>query len=173
MTTISNSTLPIPDQVIVGSGSYTIPANRYGFFQFSTAISGGGWTHTNSNGYNSTTSGPGQSQKAPFQVSSSSNSGQQWLREGDSISTTQNTPTTNTGTTNNVIAMYFDAYSYVLLNGVVINASRASGGVTNKEGTNFNSFGYYGVRFTSNQGWSVSLYRIPKANLPAGAAEGE
>ena len=31
MTTLASSSLPIPDSVIVGTGSYVIPANKYGY----------------------------------------------------------------------------------------------------------------------------------------------
>jgi len=138
MSTEVNAPLAIPEQTIVGTGSYTIPANRYGFISMTTSkaqthvgVYSGGGGFGNGNG--------------------SANSSSQWIVAGDSITTTT---------------------AQVNINGVPACRSISSSATIIWPGVNPGGTAY-GSSANNSQSWSVSLYRIPKANLPVGTAEGE
>lgn len=159
MTTEVIAPLPIPEQVVVGSGSYTIPANRYGFLQaFSTIASRGA---TWGGGTNSGMVGP----------TSNGNDASQWVTEGDTITSSGSHPSGSGSYSNPAFAAPINTFGYsqVSLNGNPFCYSLA--------GISSHFYGSatvnYSYAFDGTYGWSVSLFRIPKANLPTGAAEGE
>lgn len=158
MTTEVNTTLPIPEQVIVGSGGYTIPENRYAHFQANVS---GTWYR------NGSQAGVGSS--GAYVPTSASNSCKQWLKEGDSIDVQTSFPTltdpndANTGAVNGATA-----YTRIRVNSTPVCIAHF-GIITHSVGTAV----YLAAQSTGEAGWSASLYRIPKANLPTGLAEGE
>jgi len=129
-------TLQIPEQLIVGTGSYVVPVNRYGFISMSVSCSARG----DNGDTNNNSSGAGAS------GGSSSNANHQYITEGTVINTSNSYPSASyTGSFGN--PQRVDGHSRVQLNAVASTTGWAA--------------------------WSLSLYRIPKANLPVGAAEGE
>ena len=162
MTTLASSTLAVPEDVIVGSGSYVIPANRYGHFNAtaSMAASSVGTPAAENNGSTGTGSG-----------SASATNCTQWVTEGDSITVASRTQSTSSSSTASNVSTTNYHYRIINLNGIAQAAAYAShsamtaGGSGVSKGCIGNAQGTFG--------WSVALYRIPKANLPTGAAEGE
>lgn len=164
--------LAIPEQVVVGSGSYTIPADRYGYLAGSCSFTGLAY---GPEGLNSTFNTTANFYYPDYQGGSSANSNQQWVKEGDTISVSSNFPNRSVsigafsgsyvGGVNSL-----SGYYRILLNGQVFCVAFASARATSALA---NGFATLYVTFDGQVGWSVSLYRIPKANLPTGLAEGE
>ena len=172
MSTISKNILPIPDSVVVGSGSYTIPADRYGFLSASCAITGMGRTQ---DGVNSGTNLNYQLTAQDLSNASNSNSNHQYIKEGDSITVSSNLPNRSQAGGGFSGSYYvstnsLSGYYRVLLNGTVFCIAFAS---ARSSFTIANQLASAHVNFDGQVGWSVSLYRIPKNNLPTGQAEGE
>jgi len=161
MTTLTSSALPVPDQVITGSGSYTIPANRYGFINMSSSITF--YKSGQTNNYQGVTPTPA--------TTATSNQGTQWLVSGTSIDTSNSFPGLNqtnngnqgsfTGTSGYARVRINSQPNCISYGGIAIGLAAYNSGTK----TIGNS--------TGASGWSVSLFRIPKGNLPSGAAEGE
>lgn len=147
MATLSKNILPIPESVVVGSGSYTVPANKYAFLSASTAASQGGVSSTNMASSSATT-----------------NTIEQWLSAGSSISTTSSAPSalTGGGLLANVSAANYTASATLQINGTTISAARAQGYLY---ATTSGSQTYYLT--SASVGWCVSLFPIPVDNLPA------
>jgi len=159
MTTLASSSLPVPEQVIVGTGSYTIPVNRYAYANLTSTVTWAGQDASNLN-VNSLMS---------LGTSSTANKGGQWLVAGNTLSTSNSFPTDQMTYAGNVGATGGQyAYARVLINGTDNCASWAGCSSFNR-GTSTSTV----LRSTGAAGWSASLYRIPKGNLPSGAAEGE
>jgi hypothetical protein len=146
-------TLGIPESTVVGAGTYVIPVNRYAFLNMTCSSAAYATTY-------------GQQSNAGS-ANASANSSNAWLVSGDTITTSQSFPTfDSTGTANtNELA----ATTLILVNGQVACAARSGIIAPYNSGQALSARG----RSTGNLGWTVSLFRIPKANLPVGAAEGE
>ena len=137
--------LPIPEQTIVGTGSYIIPANRYGFISMSTT-NGSSSAQSGYSGTGGIFGGAGNASG-----SSSANSNHQWVSAGDSITTANSA----------------GSYSDININGVTVCTSSSTSSATMLGlATSVSSS-------RGKVGWSVALYRKPIGNLPEGAAEGE
>lgn len=151
--------LAIPEQVIVGSGSYVIPEDRYGFLSMSTSVGARADNgDTNNNGSGAGASG-----------GSSANSNHQWVTAGDILNTSNSYPSASyTGSFGTPSRIH--AHSRVQINtvNVCVSYASASGGKMASATT-----GYSNASSSGFASWSLSLFRIPKANLPVGAAEGE
>lgn len=173
MTTITKTILPIPEQVIVGSGSYTVPANKYGFFQGNVSVTGHSWASNTSNGYNTASALSDRyfSQDGNRQGTAGANNATQWLVEGDTISVSSNLPSVqSSGSTNTwLFANYRDAYARILLNGQPIVNARAAASISGRVNGSTVYGGYTFIGFTT---WSVSIFPIPKNNLPDALIEG-
>ena len=156
MTTEVLAPLPIPEQTIVGQGSYTVPANNYGHFQ----------ANTSAVGYTSSTTNGGSS--GGVMGTGTANSCHQWVKEGDSISIGASFPSgggTNSG--QGFYNVFTNGYSFVYLNGLpVCNSFAGVGSHKNSSGVNEN------YNITGTYAWSVSLFPIPKENLPDELKEG-
>lgn len=160
MTTEVNTTLPIPEQVVVGSGMYVVPANRYGFLQANTAIAGRAGTSAQA-----TTSGSASG-------SASANSANQWIKEGDTVTSLFLLPNASGAiqvSPSNTPPVVAEGFTGIYLNGTAFCISYASVSSHFYGSTTVD----YTYTFGGNYAWSISLYRIPKANLPDGTAEGE
>jgi len=149
--------LPIPEQTIVGTGTYVIPANRYGKFCGNTSASVAG------NSYLNGTSTGGVS---GLGSGATSNSHNQDLVAGDTI-TVSNTAPSGSNASANVTS--FLAYARILINGTPVCLAYARGAV----GSTWNTVMFRVWSSSVVSGWSVALFRIPIGNLPQGAAEGE
>lgn len=164
--------LAIPEQVVVGSGSYTIPADRYGYLAGSCSFTGLAYgPELLNNSFNTTATFV----NPDYQGSSSANNNQQWVKEGDTITVSSNFPnrTVSIGSFSGTYVggvNSLSGYYRILLNGQVFCVASASARATTSIS---NGFATLKVTFDGQVGWSVSLYRIPKANLPTGLAEGE
>ena len=159
MTTLKQNIMRIPEQVITGTGSYVIPANKFGFISMSTCSAGVGYAYgpgvwNSGDGWGLSGSGSGNA-----------NANHQWLTEGDSI-TTQVLAETFAG---NSIQTNRQGYARVLINGVnaCVSASRSGAGGASQSG-----IGNVIMIHSSDVGWSVSLYSIPKNNFPDELKEG-
>lgn len=142
MATLSKNILPIPESVVVGSGSYTVPANKYGYICFSSRSTIGAVVNLNFSSY-----------------TSAADSGNQWISAGTSISTSVSAPTGTFGVSGG--ATYtFEASATVSLNGTSVN-----GALTRAVVYSSNTLGSL---YSSNAAasWSVSLFPIPIDNLP-------
>lgn len=174
MTTVTNPVLPIPEDTIQGSGSYTVPANKYGFLSANTSFAAAGWVGSGSTDYQNATRNMGSSlgSSDPFAISASAsaNNSTAWLKEGDLINSTS---LTSTGATNSsssaYIGFYTEGYNAIRVNGNDFCVSRAAGGYMKAAS---NGFTWTGVRATGRAGWSIALYPIPKNNLPLHLIEG-
>lgn len=156
MSTEMTMPLAIPESTVVGTGSYSIPADKYGHINMtSSSTSVVKHKHTGSGGTNSQG------------ASASSNNGSQWLVAGDSVSTSNTAPSTTITTTSTSASII--AYARVLINGTTNCGARSSIG----GGTDLSS-GSPTVNLTSSveAGWSVAIYPIPKNNLPTELIEG-
>lgn len=160
MTTLARSIMPVPDQIVVGSGSYVIPANRYGFISMTTSSSAAGYGITSNNDGGVVAAG----------CSGGSNSNHQYLKAGTSISVQSSAPSGTTNAGSGVATRATDGYARILIDGVVCCVSNSSSASSSYRASNTNLA--YTQHFSS-VGWSVSLFRIPKANFPVGTAEGE
>lgn len=166
MTTEVQNILPIPSSVVVGSGSYTIPANKYAHFQANTSCTTMGWLG-NSSGYNSTSNISNTAPAISQNASASANSCSQWVTAGTSItiSATNNTSQILASTTSAIqTANYSDNFNAVRLNGVSVCISKSSGGASIFN--NFSQTRYVGSRSSGNHNWSASIYDTPINNLP-------
>lgn len=174
MSTELISPIPIPEQTIVGSGSYTIPANKYGFLNANVNASAVGWFGQSSIAYNNdftighlTSTGDGNGSRSSSAVSAPVS---QYLVEGDTITTQTNLPSTSYagGSSRVSISNYSDAYTRLLINGTIV--AEASVGASS---STYSVNGWYsGIRCNGRVGWSVALYPIPKNNLPDEMKEG-
>lgn len=156
MTTLHKDILEIPVSVTVGSGSFTIPVDRYGLIQMNTAISMAVYYKHESS-----------SNPPVFSGSGGNNSGQQKLVSGNSISTSSSTPSASSSATS--FGVNNHAESRILINGIKVCIAKCG------MGTATSAIGGDSAAMNSQalKGWSVSLFRIPKENLPIGLAEGE
>ena len=153
--TPNNSALPIPESTVVGTGTYVIPANRYGFLNMTASVS------SYSHGYSQNVGCGGGGGGA-------ASNGSQWVLSGDSITTGSSHPTSTTSAATSPVAA--EGNSWVFVNGAVnCAASAGAGSSTVSSGGPF----YAAAGTAGYVGWSVALFRIPKANLPVGTAEGE
>lgn len=138
MATISKTILPIPESVVVGSGSYTVPSNKYGFLVANMAATAAGHYST-----------------AIASASAASNSVEQWLAAGTSITVSTSAP----GATGVSSAVNWTAYAQLGINGTTVGIAKAQGYLLGaSSGLNYAS--------NANVGWSVSLFPIPVNNLP-------
>jgi hypothetical protein len=142
MATIAKNILPIPESIVVGSGGYTVPANKYGYLSACarTAIS------------------ISQSQAPVQSVSAAAATLEQWIPAGTSMSTSTAAPSGASGLTTHVsyvssASLNIDSLAVL---GVVARAALYTGG----GGSN-------SLASTSTVGWSVALFPIPVNNLPA------
>jgi hypothetical protein len=165
MSSIFKPILPIPEDVIVGSGSYVIPANKYAFFQAFATVSG-------SKNQQSGTSTDNGTSMLPF---AAANNCTQWLVAGDSI-TVSTTYTNRAGSTTwgntstGATPIIATIVSSVLLNATVICQALASVYAGNGSSTTAATFCQVGS--TGGVGWSAALFPIPKNNLPTQLIEG-
>ncbi len=154
MSTISKTILPIPESVVVGSGSYTVPANKYGYFQAFTALTLAADVQISSTGdcANST---------------AATSDSAQWVVAGVTISASATT-VTDPSLTSGTAYVNSDSQNSVSLNG------QAVVGCYIRTFAQRSSTGTYSplIRSASLSGWSVSLFPIPKNNLPASLIEG-
>jgi hypothetical protein len=160
MTTEVNTVLPIPEQVVVGSGMYVIPANRYGYLHANTTVAGRAGTSAQG-----TASGSASG-------SASANSAGQWVTEGDTVTSLFLLPSTSGAlqvSPGSVGPVLSEGFTGIYLNGTAFCISYASVSSHFYGSTTVD----YSYTFGGNYAWSVSLFRIPKANLPTGTAEGE
>lgn len=143
MATLSKNILPIPESVVVGSGSYTVPGNKYACLQFFSAV------HT----VFASTTGANHS---------SSTSATQWLAPGTSVSAaTQNLTNVTLGTSTG--SFYEgESFAYVTVNGTYTSFDRSRPGALGVAGGTVLQVRCYAVA-----GWSISLFPIPVSNLPA------
>ena len=140
MATLNKSILPIPESVVVGTGSYTVPANKYGFLYGSCTASIG----MTGNNYQSS-------------ASASAVSINQWITAGTTIATSTSAPAgTYSGASNAQIAV-----ASININGTSVCVSRA---LENFYSTSAGSAGYSS---TAVVGWALAVYPIPINNLPA------
>lgn len=142
MATISKTILPIPESVVVGSGSYTVPANKYGFLSGSAATSATGV--------------PGGSTLSAGSAAAVSNI-YQWLTAGTSI-TTSGSSASASGVTSET---YSTSTATISLNGTTATQSHARA-FTVGQGSPYTAEIYGGYTVA----WSVSLFPIPVNNLP-------
>ena len=173
--------LPIPEQTIVGTGTYVIPANRYAYFCANVASTTWGWSGQTSH-YNSTSESPSDyfhsaNAGGPTRsASASTNNHIQTLSAGDTITVSETSVTSQIDHNPAGYARwanYGSTESRVLINGTSVCMARSSGSCFTGY-NNASSSGYYtGVKGYNTQGWSCALYRKPIGNLPEGAAEGE
>lgn len=159
MTTLASSSLPVPDSLVVGGGSYVVPVNRYGFLSMSASSAIATGAYVNSAGSPLGGAGGG---------GSSANNNQQWVTPGTSISVSSSFPAA--GPSQGASRLNATSFARVLLNGQATCVSYARGEVGGTPGW-VSSFLFYSS--TGEAAWSLALYRIPKGNLPIGAAEGE
>lgn len=141
MATISKNILPIPESIVVGSGSYTVPSNKYGYLAASAR------TTIASIYGNSPTS------------CASANALEQWLPAGTSISTSISAPA---GTVTSVGYFTYLAFAILLIGStqVLVSISRTQ---------NYAQSSTQPMYYSSDAsvGWSVSLFPIPINNLPS------
>lgn len=166
MSTEVQNILPIPESTVVGTGVYVIPANKYGFLSANTVSTGMGFTG-NANNFNTVTAAYNGNTR---HGSTTANNAHQYVIAGDTISSDFNNPNrANSGTggafffENNSLSGYFR----VLLNGNVFCAAMSSALAGYMQ-----SSGLLRCQFDGQRGWSVSLFPIPKNNLPAELIEG-
>ena len=168
MTTEVQQILPIPEDTIQGTGSYTIPANKYAKVTACVSSQSNGWIGLN-NHYNTANQMSSGSSTFGHSINATtdSNTGEYDLVEGDSITVLSNTTDVSTNGNN-----YTDNYAAFRVNGTVV--LRASSGAS--ASWNRNSSGgsqmYVGVRTNQVIGWNASIYPIPKNNLPNELIEG-
>ena len=157
MTTEVQNILPIPSYVAVGSGGYTVPANKYGYAQYAAS------SCTYKAGDNTGIGNGGSGQpSARGSVSATANNGQQWLSAGSTIAIVHSHPAkANPYDGNTGSAFGLAGYSAVLVNGVHVCMAYA-GAFGSFIGTSTFTF----FQMTGNAGWSVSVFDIPKNNLP-------
>lgn len=153
MSTILKSILPIPESVIMGSGSYVIPANKYAYINANTSTATYGLVASVQLDYG-------------ISVSASANRANQWLVEGDTVNTQASYPAATRASGGGVSGNL--AYSMVTINGSVFCTSNAGGGFA----TNTSLFGVNALASSGYTAWSVSLFPIPKNNLPSQLIEG-
>lgn len=131
-----------PEQIVTGTGTYVIPAGKYGLLTMNTSVAASARAASQNAASNSNGSG-------------SSNSVQQWVVAGDTITTQTSFPSISISTANsgnNVIA-----YTKVLINGTVVCSSHAgmaaqttsSGSPTTGNGAS-----------TGDASWSFAMYSI-------------
>lgn len=142
MATISKTILPIPESIVVGSGGYTVPSNKYGFLVGTAAVDAVGV--------------PGA---ANYTASSSAAVAEihQWLPAGTTISVT-GTSASASGITSQT---YSRSTATISLNGTAAAGSRAAAFSTGYSTATGSISGGYTI------GWSVALFPIPVNNLPA------
>ena len=158
--TPNNSPLPIPDQTVVGTGTYVIPVDRYADINMTSSHSATGSVSTTGGNGNMSQTGTGTANNALIKGVA-----------GDSITVSSSSPAISSLTTTTEKISNTSGFHNVLLNSVVQCTSYGSVHLANS------SSGNLAHRHQASQvgasGWSVSLYRIPKSNLPVGTAEGE
>lgn len=140
--TFSKTILPIPESVVVGSGSYTVPANKYGYF------SGSARSTVAIVSYNATTSG-----------GTSAVGCEQWLAAGSSISVSTTAPNGSFGAASGSGWSSFSASAYIQIGGVSVVGSVSRGYNFWQTQSNF-------YASDASVGWSVALFPIPIDNLP-------
>lgn len=154
MSSIFKPILPIPEEVVVGSGSYVIPANKYAYFQAHTAAAAAG-----SNDHNGAGGSVGTSGGASCAI-------EQWLIAGSSITTTLTTASASTSSNDATITSTSDAR--VSVNGTII----CSAIVACRVGTSGSANTTAAISGSSRAGWSAAIFPIPKNNLPSQLIEG-
>lgn len=165
MSSIFKPILPIPEDVIVGSGSYTIPANKYAFFQAFATVAG-------SKDSSASTSQDNGDSTYPF---AAANNCSQWLVAGDSI-TVSSTFTTRAGgaswgtTSVNSNPVSATVVASILVNSTIICQANGTQYTNNASSVNAGTFCQIGS--TGAVGWSAALFPIPKNNLPTQLIEG-
>ena len=154
MTTEVIAPLPIPEQTVIGQGSYTIPANKYALLTGNTAVGGACTSYNPSFG------------SAPVSVSGSANTVQNWLNAGDTISTDLALP-------NVTVTMPQDSNnsqtgrSNVLVNGIVFCSTYVNSVTGQGNGSGTHRHVYDGA-----VSWTAAIFPIPKNNLPDALKEG-
>jgi hypothetical protein len=177
MTTLFKQILPIPEQVVGGTGSYTVPAGKYGYFRgtISGYMCNMPWTARFGDYTSSVLYAPGE----PANYSNSGNfpnspyfleqltqdSGEQWVVEGNSITVSLSSYAyryDNIGTVNAWAEQI--RHNYIAINGtpavrVMFNIARFG-----KRGSNTYNFtsGYCNAVAS----WSVAIFAKPVNNLP-------
>lgn len=139
MATLSKNILPIPESIVVGSGSYTVPSNKYALFSgsgFASALAISG------------------SQSVTPSTPSMGYATQAWISAGSTISTS----VSSTNTTTNLGFNRYSAFGVININGqAVINARVRMGWYSNVAD----------ITSEASVGWCISLFPIPVDNLPA------
>lgn len=164
MSTELNAPLPIPEQVIVGSGSYTVPADRYGFLSMSVSSV----CYAYCRDIISTTG----TWKFTATADGSSNNNHQYIKEGDSITVQASNPSGSTGGSGGSAIRVGSGYHRILINGVAVCVAHSRSAASMQNSSN-STWPNVTTSHTGQAGWSLALYRIPKNNLPTGLAEGE
>jgi len=130
-----------PTSVVTGSGSYTVPAGKYGHLQANATV-GTGASGTGSSTNSGAAGGGG----------GSANSSSQWIIAGDSITTISSYPNIGPTLFNNFSASTASAYSRVLLNG--------SNFCTASSSSQSMGYSYRAVTSSGALGWSVALFDV-------------
>jgi hypothetical protein len=151
MSTEINAPLAIPESVVVGTGSYTIPANKYAFVSTASTVTF----------YRNGTIINGFGQSSRGSISASANSNQHYLVAGNTITTSTSFPTVNSSNQSGGGYIY-GAVASAIVNVNGVNSSPSYAGCfmtasTNASITIFNS--------TGTRGWSAAIFPIPKNNL--------
>ena len=152
MSTEINAPLAIPESVVVGTGSYTIPANKYAFVSTASTVTF----------YRNGTAVSGLGQNSRGSISASANSNQHYLVAGNTITTSTSFPTVNHVNTSGSAGL-FGAVASAIVNVNGVNSSPSYAGCFfaasgyNTTITIFNS--------TGTRGWSAAIFPIPKNNL--------
>lgn len=154
MTTEVLAPLPIPEQTIIGQGSYTVPANKYAFLT-ATASCGGSAGQTGQNFGSPSGSAGG-----------TSNHNSSWLVAGDTVSISNSFPNSSGSGSGSGQTVITSGYAFVLLNAVVFCVAYMAA----CSGT-FNNV-IYRHFFTGSSSYTLSLFPIPKNNLPDKLKEG-
>ena len=164
MATISSGRLPIPESTVVGTGMYTIPANKYGYLQMN--VSGTSRPH------NGPSAGGNATMSEQYTGGGGHNTAEQWVVAGDVITTVVLNPTTsgiNLPLGNNFLANF--GYARVLLNAVIVCDCYFSGCMEVSANIAGANGGFY-MYSSATSSWSVSLFPIPINNLPDELIEG-
>lgn len=145
MATLSKNILPIPESVVVGSGSYTVPANKYGYFSGSARLAMGmvsSYTNT------------------PITSDSAAVACEQWLCPGTSITVSVSAPSGTLGTSGTSGISTVGASASISINSVAVL------GVVTRFYTWWNNNQNY-YQTDGGAAWCVTLFPIPIDNLPA------
>ena len=164
--------LPIPEKIVSSQdhANYTVPSGYYGFLQMSVAATGAGSIDGDQGG--------------TVTSSAEANSAKQWIPTGSVIAVSTSNPQGvsrprrlgSTATVNySSVSRVTTARASILINGseactVLASASSDSNSFSRSSSVPINTVGAR-TSHSVNTAWTLSLFPIPKANLPEGLRE--